>query len=104
MVKPKGRNPPGRGDISAAARAVAGWMLAELKRRDTLYQEDAVDQIAREFGDEFTYENENGNAAIRRDVLAAFRELTESDVVWDRSERAWRWREKYDEPGRRQTE
>lgn len=81
---------------------IAEWMLEELQRDGFLDQETAVGDIALKFGDEFTYENENGNSAIRPDVLAAFRKLSANAVVWDRSERQWRKRQTDDDPGRQQ--
>jgi hypothetical protein len=81
---------------------IAEWMLGELRRETYLYQEVAVYEIGSKFGEEFTYINENGNMAIRRDVLSAFRKLTGGSVVWERSERVWRARESFDEPGRGQ--
>ena len=86
----------------ATPREVADWMLEQLKRDDTLHQESAVGDIEDEFGDEFVYENENGNLAISKPVLAEFRKLTGRTVIWSRSERLWRFRERHDEPGRQQ--
>ena len=51
--------------------AIAKWMVEELAKERSLCQETAVFKIAAKFGGEFTYENENGNPAIRRDVVAA---------------------------------
>jgi hypothetical protein len=84
------------------ALEIAHWMLDELTRDGELYQEIAVSQIALKFGYEFTYDNENGNLAIRRDVLAAFRILTENSVVWDRENRLWRKRDSTDDLDRQQ--
>jgi hypothetical protein len=86
----------------ATAQEVAQWMLDEVMGKGELEQEAAVSDIALKFGNEFTYDNENGNLAIRRDVLAAFRRLTENSVVWDRENRLWRKRESDDDPGRQQ--
>ena len=83
---------------------VARWMLDELKREKILYQEVVVDEIATKFGEEFTYDNENGNLAIDKRVLKEFRKLTEGTVVWERSERLWRFRESADEPNKRQVD
>jgi 3-methyladenine DNA glycosylase Tag len=66
--------------------SVATWMSEELKAHDVLYQSKTVYDIEEIFGETFVYENENGNLAISRAVLAEFRRLTESSVVWDRSE------------------
>ena len=46
--------------------------------------------IQEKFGESFVYENENGNLAISRQVLADFRHLTEGKVVWEREEKRWR--------------
>ena len=81
---------------------VAQWMLDELKRVKYLYQKTVVYDIEKKFGDEFTYENDSGNPAIDKKVLAAFRKLTGDSVIWERGERMWRAREKQDEPGRQQ--
>jgi hypothetical protein len=81
---------------------VARWMLEELKREKYLYQETVVYDIESKFGEKFTYVNENGNLSIDRRVLREFRKLTEDIVVWERRERLWRFRENYDESGRRQ--
>jgi hypothetical protein len=79
---------------------VAEWMVEQLKEEDPLYQEVVVYEIQERFGDEFVYENENGNLAISRKVLSEFRKRTERNVVWERGERLWRKREEYDGDGR----
>jgi hypothetical protein len=48
------------------ASDVAAWMMEEVERVGTLYQDCAVDEIERRFGEEFVYSNENGNPAIRK--------------------------------------
>ena len=90
--------------MSSDPKEVAAWMFDQLRKHGELYQEDAVYEIARRFGPEFTYENENGNPAIKRDVLNEFRRISEELVVWSRSERLWRWRERFDPSGSRQTD
>jgi hypothetical protein len=84
------------------ANDVAQWMLEEVMRRSSLEQETAVHQIQMKFGKEFTYENENGNPAINKDILAAFRKLNGDSVVWERGSREWRKRHSSDKPGRQQ--
>jgi hypothetical protein len=81
---------------------VAHWMLAQVEAEGSLYQEEAAADIEEMFGDVFVYENDNGNPAISRAVLKAFRQLSDDDVVWERGERMWRKRESSDEPGRQQ--
>jgi hypothetical protein len=46
-----------------------------------MYQETVVYEILDRFGEEFVYDNENGNLAIARPVLKEFRKLTEDSVV-----------------------
>ena len=52
----------------------------------------ATETIASKFGNRFIYENDNGNLAIDKKVLAAFRKLTKESVVWERAGRYWRVR------------
>jgi hypothetical protein len=85
-----------------SSEQIAKWMLEELERVEFLYQETVVFDIASKFGDEFTVINDNGNMAIRRDILSAFRALTGDSVIWERGERMWRKRQAYDEVGRQQ--
>jgi hypothetical protein len=88
--------------MSKTPKEVAEWMMEELARTSYLYQETTVYDISEKFGDEFTYVNENGNLAIDKKVLSAFKKLNEGNVVWDRGEKAWRFRESFDSPGRQQ--
>ncbi|MGB2664307.1 MAG: hypothetical protein WAK48_09905 [Candidatus Acidiferrum sp.] len=81
---------------------VAEWMREQFNETYYLEQEIAVYTIAEKFGKEFTYDNENGNPAIRKDVLAAFRKLTKKTVIWERDDLRWRKREAGDEKGRQQ--
>lgn len=80
----------------------AQWMFDELTRLKVLDQENAAWQLTNK-DKSLTYQNDNGNLAISKGVLAAFNKLTKSnDVVWSRSERQWRFRKKYDKLGRMQ--
>ncbi len=78
-------------------------MAAQLREKKELYQEDVAYEIERRFGSEFVYENENGNTAIDKRVLAEFRRLT-PNAVWARGSRLWRHRAKFDESGSRRQE
>ncbi|NUG13236.1 hypothetical protein HUN13_16785, partial [Acinetobacter seifertii] len=83
---------------------VAKWMVKELDEQEFLYPEYVVWEIQEIFGDDFVSENENGNLTIAKNILKEFRKLTEGEVVWMRSEKAWRRLyedEKYE--GRQQT-
>ena len=83
------------------AKEVAEWILAQLPEKSLLYQERVARNIRQQFGEEFTYRNHNGNWGIRKDVLDEFRKLTPTDVVWSRSEQAWRRRRPNDPEGKR---
>ncbi len=79
----------------------ATWMASKLREDGVLYQSEAAYGLKRDFGDDFVYVNRNGNLAVNSEVLQAFRTITGEAVVWDRKERAWRFRQGYDpETGR----
>lgn len=82
---------------------IAAWMVSELERDGLLEHQTVVYAIEKKFGGEFTPLNENGNPSIRRDVLNAFSKLSSETVVWEREERLWRKRDKFDAPGRQQS-
>jgi len=77
-------------------RKIAEWMYEKLKENGILYHEEAVYGIMENFGEEYTYLNENGNSAIDRRVLKEFRKLTDRNVVWVRSDKYWRFRKEGD--------
>ncbi|RRD41418.1 hypothetical protein EII18_09415 [Comamonadaceae bacterium OH3737_COT-264] len=80
--------------------AVAAWMLAQVEREDCIYQDDVVDYLVKAKREDLLTENADGNQVVGKAVLAAFRKLTETTVVWVKPERYWRWRVAEDEPGR----
>jgi hypothetical protein len=80
---------------------VADWMIDRLRQERRLKHATIVPEIQNRFGSEFTYTNQNGNIAIDRRVLRAFRDHTAGQVVWDRSLRGWRPRRESDPSGRR---
>lgn len=86
----------------ATADQIARWMLDQVAERGGLYQDRAVHHIIREFGLEWSYVNANGNRAIDKRILAAFRDLSEHDVIWNRGARAWRKRRAHHREGRLQ--
>lgn len=81
---------------------IAQWMLDEYNRHGArLDQSHAAHNIQRLFGREHLYQNQNGNWAIKKPILDAFRKLTPEGVVWSRSSQEWRKRQSYDPPGKR---
>ena len=86
----------------ATATEIAKWMLDEYNRHgERLDQSYAAHNILRLFGDEHVHQNQNGNWAINKAVLDAFRKLTPEDVIWSRGYREWRKRQAWDPPTKR---
>lgn len=81
---------------------IAQWMLGQLEDQKKLYQADAASAIAEKFGIEFIYTNDNGNPAIDKRILKAFKKASGDTVVWERWDFCWRKRTAADPPGRKQ--
>ncbi|MDR8916928.1 hypothetical protein FEP54_02210 [Burkholderia multivorans] len=75
-------------------------MLAQLERDGCIYQDDVVDYLVKAKAGQLLRENSDGNLVVGRALLDAFKNLTETTVVWVKPDRYWRWRVKEDEPGR----
>lgn len=82
------------------AEDLAQWMLAQLEREGCMYQDDVVDRAVKENAEGLLRENVDGNLVVGTAVLNAFKKLTETRVVWVRSDFYWRLRVAEDEPGR----
>ena len=82
------------------ADAVACWMLKQIERDGCIYQDDVVDYLVKAKREDLLTENADGNQVVGKSVLAAFRKLTETTVVWVKPDRYWRVRVAEDEPGR----
>jgi hypothetical protein len=86
----------------ATSNEIAQWMLREYHQRgERLDQHWAANQIRLTFGEDHLYKNDNGNWAIKKGILDAFRKLTPEGVVWSRSDQQWRKRQHYDPAGKR---
>lgn len=85
----------------ATPREIAEWMLNRFNKSSPMYQRDLIPALIDKFGEEFTYVNWNGNRAINKEILAEFRKLTPTGVVWSASEQMWRKRKDTDPPNRR---
>lgn len=86
------------------AKLVAEWMVNEINRTGEIFQRETTSQVEALFGSRFIYRNNNGNPAIHKDVLAAFRMLTKRSVVWNKSNFSWRKRRPSDDPTKRVVE
>ena len=84
------------------AAEIADWMIEQLARKPTLYQSSVATFVYRN-APEHVYRNKNGNRALSKAVLDAFRKKTPGDeIVWSRSNQMWRHRKRHDKPGRMQ--
>jgi len=72
---------------------VAKFMFDQIQKDKILYQREVVGQIEEVFGKDFVYLNDNGNMAVDRKVLAAFRKLCDGSVVWVRGRSYWELKE-----------
>ncbi len=85
-----------------SVRDVAEWMLARVKDDGFLPQYLAAAMIQRDFGEDFVLRIKSHGLSIAADVLKEFRKLSGDDVVWERGERRWAWRQKFHKAGRNQ--
>jgi hypothetical protein len=79
---------------------LANWMFSEIEIHQCIYQDDVVDYLVKSKAESFLRENSDGNLVIGRELLQAFKKLTEINVVWVKADRYWRFRVAEDEPGR----
>lgn len=80
--------------------SVAKWMQAEIEKSGCLYQDDVVDYLVKSKREDLLRENADGNLAVGKPLLDAFRKLNETSVVWVKPDFYWRGRVAEDEPGR----
>lgn len=81
-------------------KEIAAWMKEQIPEKAYLRQNRVANMIFRDFGPEYIYKNKNGNRAIRKDILDEFRDITGDEIVWSRSQQAWRKRQDRDPDGR----
>ncbi|EGH64191.1 hypothetical protein PSYAC_04673 [Pseudomonas syringae pv. actinidiae str. M302091] len=80
--------------------SVALWMLDKVRNESCIYQDDVVDLLVKANHEDLLVENAGGNQVLGKAVLASFRKLTASTVVWVKPDRYWRFRVNEDELGR----
>jgi len=81
-------------------KSIAGWMLSEIEKHGCVYQDDVVDYLVKSKSEDFLRENSDGNLVLGRELLNTFKRLTETNVVWVKPDRYWRFRVAEDEAGR----
>jgi hypothetical protein len=71
-------------------KKIAKWLYDKIMTEDCVYQSEVVDEISEQFGDQYTYEDENsGNFRIDSGVLREFNKLKDEDIDWDHQEKCW---------------
>lgn len=81
-------------------QAVTNWMLSRLAAEGCIYQDDVVDYLVKNNGGSLLRENSDGNLVVGSNLLKAFKNATQTNVVWVKPDLYWRWRVAEDEPGR----
>ncbi|MNW64072.1 hypothetical protein D3C74_423180 [compost metagenome] len=77
--------------MEVTAQEVAEWMVKEIRFTGTLHQTAAIEYVKANFGEQFVFVNENGNASLSKDVKKAFRKLHAGRIAWDRDGFLWAW-------------
>ncbi|NOU83152.1 hypothetical protein GC101_30265 [Paenibacillus sp. LMG 31459] len=77
--------------MEVTAQEVAEWMVKEIKFIGTLHQTAAIEYVKANFGEQFVFVNENGNASLSKEVKKAFRKLHGGRIAWDRDGFLWAW-------------
>ncbi|MNC62755.1 hypothetical protein D3C75_1128100 [compost metagenome] len=77
--------------MEVTAQDVAEWMVKEIRFTGTLHQTAAIEYVKANFGEQFVFVNENGNASLDKEVKKAFRKLHGGRIAWDRDGFMWAW-------------
>lgn len=77
--------------MEVTAQEVAEWMVKEIRFTGTLHQTAAIEYVKENFGEQFVFVNENGNASLSKEVKKAFRKLHGGRIAWDRDGFLWAW-------------
>jgi hypothetical protein len=77
--------------METTAQQVAEWMVNEIRERGMLRQEEAIAYVKANFGEQFVFVNEAGNASLEKEVKKAFRKLHRGRIAWDRDGFFWGW-------------
>ncbi|MFD1176505.1 DUF6953 family protein [Paenibacillus puldeungensis] len=77
--------------MEVTAQQVSEWMVKEIRLKGSLYQTDAIEYVKANFGEQFVFVNENGNASLSKEVKKAFRKLHGGRIAWDRDGFFWAW-------------
>ncbi len=74
------------------ASQVAGWMVRTVESNGALSHDQATEEIADLFGEEFIEYADGYAPTVSQKVLKEFLVLTQRRVVWEVQDRVWRLR------------
>ncbi|AZB90585.1 hypothetical protein DKE41_008910 [Acinetobacter pittii] len=77
-------------------QALIDRLISHLAHNKILDHEELIGILCIEYEGAYVTINDQGNQAVDKALLDAFKKATKTTVVWDRSERAWRLREDHD--------
>ncbi|GAT89610.1 hypothetical protein CVCC1112_4269 [Paenarthrobacter nicotinovorans] len=75
----------------ATAASIGAWLLNRIETAapSSVAQSTAVTEIRNTFGTEWSYQNNNGNWAIDKDVLKEFNKLKYPNIQWNSGSQYW---------------
>ncbi|MDV8148547.1 DUF6953 family protein [Arthrobacter sp. B10-11] len=81
----------GKDDEIVDASTVANWLLTQIEAASPrhAYQSQLVAKIRKDFGAEWSYQNDNGNWAISKEVLKEFGKLKYPNLQWHSGSQSW---------------
>ncbi|HBM1136132.1 hypothetical protein OW684_04970 [Acinetobacter baumannii] len=82
-------------------QALIARLTSHLAYYKLLNHEELIGILCIEYESAYVTINDQGNQVIDKKLLKAFKKITETTVVWDRAQRAWRLREEHDLVGSR---
>ena len=68
--------------MEVTAQEVAEWMVKEIRFTGTLHQTAAIEYVKENFGEQFVFVNENGNAPWWANRLGSGRIFVGVDLSW----------------------
>lgn len=79
------------GKETVDASVVAEWLLKQIENVAPrhAYQNQLVVKIRKDFGSEWSYQNDNGNWAISKEVLKEFGKLKYPNLQWHSGSQSW---------------
>ncbi|WP_373865610.1 DUF6953 family protein [Acinetobacter seifertii] len=76
--------------------------MSHLTYYGLLNHEELIGILCIEYEGAYVAINDQGNQIVEKELLNAFKKETAKNVVWERSQRAWRLREDHDLASRMQ--